>query len=570
MLGKRVKWENSKCIVRHGFLLMLLLWGTVEVGYGQDQVRKYATRQVNRSIALLGLGGSIDNPTHVVDQNPQTASTLQFLVGALGLTYAEQVVDFNPNPEATTAYLPTLPAGTPITLKLSLPRELLGVLTGVIIQPITDLNYEGGLFGAGWNYTNVGSPVPNTNLLALLSGAGESEITITPNVAYQGVRVRLTSALGLSGSMGFFHAYVMEDSPQPLDCEERNTPIDVLSGTRSTGLSLLTSLGGVTNPYNAINGNVTDYATMNVGVGALNTIYLNTIFETASLPGQRVRVILEDPGGLLNLTLLSSFTIQPYLRDQPVGPPLAASSPLLNLRLLPGTNKFELAYNIDQVFDRVELRFDNTVTALTSLRVYEVSRLPRIMLIEDPSMLSDSLTNCGQVDLSKAIANYQPDHYDYRYYTVANGGTALPSSLVSTSGTYYIEAVDPVTGCASERVEVSATVFALPEITLSAIPAICEGEVTAVIAYSNIQNGANEYRIEWDDNAVDFTDVPYTVLPSSPISISIPASATIGEYTGVLKVRNTETGCESDGYPITVTVLPLPGKPHLTISDVIN
>src|SRR5690606_6780684 len=304
--------------------------------------------------------------------------------------------------------------------------------------------------------------------------------------------------------------------------------------------------------------------------GALNTIYLNTIFETASVPGQRLRVILEDPGGLLDLGLLSSFTIQPYLRDQPAGPPLAASSPLLNLRLLPGTNKFELAYDIDEVFDRVELRFENTVTALTSLRVYEVSRLPRIMLIEDLDMLSDSLTNCGQVDLSKAIANYQPDHYDYRYYTVADGGTALPSSLVSTSGTYYIEAVDPVTGCASERVPVTATVIALPEITLSAIPAICEGEVTAVVAYSNIQNGANEYSIEWDNNALDFTDVPYTVLASSPITISIPASATIGEYMGIFKVRNTETGCESHGYPITVPVLPLPGKPHLTISDVIN
>lgn len=560
MLGERVKWGNSKRIVRHGFLLMLLLWGTVEMGYGQDQVRKYATRQ--RVFTGL-LGGTAQNPTHVIDQNPRTSSTLQIGLGALYLMYTEQVVDFNPDPAATNATnSPTFPAGTPITLKLSFPRELLGLLTGVVIQPITNLSNS--------SYTNVGSPITNANLLALLSGAGESEITITPNVAYQGVRVRLTSALGLGISIDFFHAYVMEDSPQPLDCEARDNPIDVLSGTRSAGLSLLTSLGGVTNPYNAINDTLTDYATMVVGVGALNTIYLNTIFETASVPGQKVRVILEDPGGLLNLTLLSSFTIQPYLRDQLAGPPLAASSPLLNLRLLPGTNKFELAYNIDEEFDRVELRFDNTVAALTSLRVYEVSRLPRIMLIEDPSMLSDSLTNCGQVDLSAAIANYQPDHYDYRYYTVANGGTALDSSVVTSSGTYYIEAIDPVTGCASERVPVTATVIALPEITLSAIPAICEGEVTAVIAYSNIQNGANEYSIEWDNSAVDFTDVSYTVLPSGPISISVPASATIGEYTGIFKIRNTETGCESDGYPITVTVLPLPGKPHLTISDVIN
>lgn len=566
MLWVCAMWWNSICIVKHGVLLTLLLWGAVEMGYGQNQVRKYATRQ--RVLTGL-LGGTAQNPTNVIDQNPRTASTLQVALGALNLMYTEQVVDFNPDPAATNASnSPNFPAGTPITLKLSLPREILGLATSIVIQPITDLRNAGGL--TGWTYNDdVGSPVTDANLLALLSGAGESEITITPDVPFQGVRVRLTSALGLGININFFHAYVTESGPV-LDCEERNTPIDVLSGTRSAGLSLLTSLGGVTDSYNVINGNITDYATMAGGVGALNTIYLNTIFETASIPGQKVRVILEDPGGLLNLTLLSSFSIQPYLRDQPAGPPLEASSPLLNLRLLPGTNKYELAYNIDEVFDRVELCFDNTVTALTSLRVYEVSRLPRIMLIEDPSMLSDSLTNCGEVDLSKAIANYQLDHYDYRYYTVPSGGMALGSSVVSSSGTYYIEAVDPVTGCVSERVPVTANANVLPEITLLAIPAICEGEVTAVIGYSNLQNGANEYSIAWDDNASGFTDVSYTAFSTSSIAISVPASATIGEYTGILKVRNTETGCESDGYPITIAILPFPGKPHLTISDVIN
>src|SRR5690606_24751862 len=193
-----------------------------------------------------------------------------------------------------------------------------------------------------------------------------------------------------------------------------------------------------------------------------------------------------------------------------------------------------------------------------------------MVTIYDNPELQNSLTGCGEVDLSDAIANYQPELYTYNYYTVSSGGTALETSIVTASGDYYIEAVDPVTGCASERVPVTANVIALPEITLSAIPPICEGEITAVIEYSNIQNGANEYSIEWDNIAVDFTDVPYTVLSSSPITISIPASATIGEYMGIFKVRNTETGCESHGYPITVTVLPLPGKPHLTISDVIN
>lgn len=547
--------------------LTVLVLGMAEQGYGQDKVRRYATRQHDFSESLVGLGGRVDNPLNVVDGNPRTASTLAFVLGALGLTYAEQVVDFNPNPDATNANgSPTFPAGTPITVKLSLPSQLLGVLTGVEIQPITNLRRD-GLFPT-WKRDAVGSIISGASLLSLLSGAGESEITIVPNVPYQGIRVRLTSALGLSGSADFFHAYVMEDAAEPLNCEERDNVIDVLSGTRSTGLDLLTVLGGVVNPYQAVNGNLDEYALMTVGVGALNTVYLNTIFETPSTPGQKLRVVLESPNGLLNLELLSAFTIQPYLRDQPVGLPLEATSPLLSLRLLPGTTKYELAYEMPDVFDRVELRFDNTLAALTSLRVYEVSRSARVMTVEDPTELADLLTDCGEVDLSNAIANYQPDHFVYNYYTVATGGSPLPSSFVSSSGTYYIEAVDPVTGCASARVSVSATITPLPEISLSAISAVCEGDIGASLGFSNVLNGANEYRIEWAGNPEGFENLPYTALPSDgQLWISIPVSAVMGEYHGTLTVRNTETGCESVGHPITVTVLPKPRRAQVSISD---
>ncbi|WP_211657650.1 Ig-like domain-containing protein [Parapedobacter composti] len=112
---------------------------------------------------------------------------------------------------------------------------------------------------------------------------------------------------------------------------------------------------------------------------------------------------------------------------------------------------------------------------MTSLRVYEVSRLPRVSLIEDASELAEILTGCGSVDLVGAITNYQPDYYDYHYYSVPTGGTPLGTSVVTTGGTYYIEAVDKVTGCISPRVAVTATVNAYPEITFN-------GPTTYVIA----------------------------------------------------------------------------------------
>src|SRR5690606_7728056 len=139
----------------------------------------------------------------------------------------------------------------------------------------------------------------DASLLNLLSGTGTFEITFTPTGDYQGVYLSLQSVgLGLGLSADFFHAYIYENYTYA-DCEEKHQPIDVLSGTRSAAIGALTSLGGVTNPYNVINADYTDYATMNVGVGALNTIYLNTIFPTPSDPGQVVRVVVEEPGALL-------------------------------------------------------------------------------------------------------------------------------------------------------------------------------------------------------------------------------------------------------------------------------
>lgn len=566
MLNYRIKISGLFKVSINLALFAIFFLGMAELGFGQEK-RRYATRQIDFSKStLLGLGGSVINPNNSVNGDPKTAAKLNYLLGAGDLLYAEQAVDFNPNPSATNnSDSPTFPAGTPITIKLALPQQLLGVLTGVIIQPITNLRDAGWL--TGWTYDDVGTTYTVATLLGLLSGAGESEITIAPNVSYQGIRIRLTSALGLSGSMDFFHAYVMESGPE-LDCTEKNTPIDVLSGARSADLDLLSSFGDVTDPYNAINGNLNDHATMTVGVGALNTIYLNTIFPTPSEAGQRVRILLEDPGGLLNLGLLSSFKIQPMLGSVAAGPQLEANSSLLSLRLLPGTTKYELAYTVNEVFDRIEIRLDNTVTALTSLKVYDVSRAPGIILIDNPS---EALNGCGQVDLNNAIANYQPDHYTYNYYTTASGGTPLASSLITTSGNYYIEAVDPVTGCASPRVMVTVAINPIPTLTLSPETSICIEDNSAMLNYSNVTNGGNQYKITWNEEISGLNNVEYTAFPSSgPIIISGLNSITDGNYNGTLTIRNTSTGCESEPYNFKLKVLPTPGRAQMTIQSTSN
>src|SRR5690606_36607904 len=71
------KWENSIRIVRHGFLLMLLLWGTVETGYGQT--RTYLTGQKTGKLTPVP-GISLGTGSADISE-PMTRHLLSFYYG---------------------------------------------------------------------------------------------------------------------------------------------------------------------------------------------------------------------------------------------------------------------------------------------------------------------------------------------------------------------------------------------------------------------------------------------------------------------------------------------------------
>ncbi|SFW67062.1 hypothetical protein SAMN02927921_03157, partial [Sinomicrobium oceani] len=422
---------------------ILVLWSlsvlSFDSAYGQDMVRNYASAQQSGS---GGLGvASVSNPSNAVDGDPFTYSVLNPVL----LSSAWQQL----------SYGTTKVAGTNSYIKIGFGDDLLSLLGDINIQA-----YNNG--------SPVGTSVTLGSLLTLVSGSGSEEIVFQPvnsggtPVAYDAVRITSSAVLSADTGLRVYHTYVMEDAGVSLACEEKNSAVDVLSGV--TG-AVLSGLVTVTNPSNAI-GDPDVYSTMSVAVGALNTAYLTTIFQSPSEANQVVRIVLEQPGSLLELGLLSGFTIQPYLGSTAVGSPIVGDSNLITARLLGGSDKYELVLPVTGSFDRVQIELSNTVTALTDIRIYEVSRLPRVDLLDEPE-LSDVLEACGQVALSSAVGNYEPDYYDYFYYTSSTGGTALATSSVTTSGTYYIEAVDKVTGCISDRVAVNAVVNPFPEISFN-------------------------------------------------------------------------------------------------------
>jgi len=448
------------------FIAFILLLGLVQVGYGQSLITKkrtYAnfqgTYETGINLALVLVTGTVSNASNATNGNVKSYSTLNVPVGVAGVLTATQYLEFTTNGQHTNRIL--IDANTAVTLKITFPKEILGLLSGIEIGSFTELkSVNAGLVNrAGYRADNHNPIVSGSSLLSLINGAGEFEITIMPNQSFNGVYMKLLgNGLSVALTNNFFHAYILENGS--VSCIERDKAIDKLSGVRAGGINLLNATGSVTNPWGVVDGS--GPMTLNLGTQVLSEVFHTTIFNTASRPNQVAKVVIQNPGGgLLNLNLLTGLKIQPFLGNTPVGTPINESQ-VLSLRLLPGPEgKNELMVPVAGSFDRIEIKMGGVAGALGSLIVHEVSRTFDPFLYPAHE-LDEKLMQCESVDLKEAILNYQPMNYDYNYYTVVSGGVPMSNSIVTESGTYYIEAVDKISGCSSARIAVEANVLPLP------------------------------------------------------------------------------------------------------------
>jgi gliding motility-associated-like protein len=112
-------------------------------------------------------------------------------------------------------------------------------------------------------------------------------------------------------------------------------------------------------------------------------------------------------------------------------------------------------------------------------------------------------------------------------------------------------------GCIASSTEFDVTVSIIPAVTPGVMPSVCSGSTNAFLTYNGTSGTPDRYSIDFDSaaEAAGFIDVPNTtVLPASPINLYIPAAAQPGVYSGLLRVIISSTGCESEPYPITVTI----------------
>src|SRR5690606_21355793 len=162
----------------------------------------------------------------------------------------------------------------------------------ITVQPI-----NGAQANSNGGGNEVGTAVAILDIVGLFAGEDLIEFIVTPNVAYEGLKIRLSPASGVLGlgvlaTSEVYESYYLQSVSGPLACDQ---PVDVLYG--ATG-SVGSILNPVENPYNAFDNNPSTYAELHATVSVVdNRTHITGIFPGSTTAGDSIRIIVQDPGG---------------------------------------------------------------------------------------------------------------------------------------------------------------------------------------------------------------------------------------------------------------------------------
>lgn len=202
-----------------------------------------------------------------------------------------------------------------------------------------------------------------------------------------------------------------------------------------------------------------------------------------------------------------------------------------------------------------------------------INPIPAITLGQEPrvcrGVTASALTYSG--------ATGAPDQYKIDFDAVAMGEgfanvtyTALTPGSVSIAvpataapGVYNatITIKNSSTTCSPAPYSFTVTIDSIPTINLAAtVYNVCQGATIADVTYLGTEGSPNQYKLTFDAAAKSegFTDVPFTALPNSPITVDIPFGAFSKPYNVSIAMK-TPFGCVSNpatAFKITINDYP--------------
>lgn len=516
----------------------ICLLASIINAFGQ---RNYATTQHNGTNGLC-LVCSVADAASAADGNVQTNSTLNVSVGIGAQTYQELIFPASGK----------VPANTPVTVKLGSGDNLLNLtlLGGVLLQAYNE-------------NTPVGTPVAASTLVSALSNNNQTEVSITPNATYDRLRVTLDGGLlGVTSSIYVYDAFYNSAGPSPC-----NIAVDELHGISSALLGLGLNVGGVVNPQQAIDGDINTASTLNAGVGLAGAYTQQTvIFQNPSVQGDSVKLTMALPQALIDAGVLANISVQTYNGNTSNNDTQNLSGGLLTVRLLDlnGTRrKVTVTYAPTAVFDRIQVRLGGGIaSALSSLDLYEVQRVIPSPVIKYNNVVTNSVQICSGT-AAALVANSVPNT-TFNWYTVPTGGSTVGTGAtfttpqLTTTTTYYVEAVR--TGCtdASARTKVVVNVNTVPVAPTVTNPdiTICQGSTATFAVQAIVGVTINWYTAATGGTPV-FTGDSFTTGPLSATATYYAEASTGGGQC----ISTSRTS-------VTATVSTPPDVPTLTAANV--
>ena len=511
--------------------------------------RVYANTELSGTI----ITGAVTSGPLAVDNDPSTYSTITTGLGVLGIGTTWQNLQWPT----------TIAKGTPVTVKLGLQNSLIAVGQSISVVG-TKRDGSNNPIDIGTLQSVSGS------LLNLLPGQNSFEYTFVPSNTsgvqdYDGIRVQLGSILSVAQNINVYDAYYKKQVTQ-IACGQGDIE-DIFSGVKDLGVGALTATVGVSNPWNIADGDVATYATMFSGAGVLAAAELTTTFRTPSMVGDSLRITISKPGTLLNLNLLTGFTIQLYSGNIAVGAPIQNTSSLLTLKLLAGdTMAMTIVAPQTQPYDKVVITFGGVASVLDQLRVHTIDRVTNTQVTGgDPD---NKITVCPGATITLAVP--PKSCADYAWYDTPIGGTpltsgqtyTLPATLAAGTYKYYIQPIRY--GCAAlERGEVTVVVrattpaAAIANVTINGGPGtiICSetGTVTLDAVLNGVPTLTNPIYYWYSFNGTTSQLIAGETTPKLIINGLAPGTYTY--YVGVSADEYCETA-PADRKQVTFTILP--------------
>ncbi|SEA87163.1 gliding motility-associated C-terminal domain-containing protein [Pedobacter hartonius] len=241
----------------------------------------------------------------------------------------------------------------------------------------------------------------------------------------------------------------------------------------------------IQNPGNSTDADPNNFTEIRLTVGAASTAYQRLIFQRAGIATDSIRVDLETPTGLIDLSVLNGITIN-VMNGNTVVRSYPLNNSLVNLSLLTG-NRFKATVAATAAYDRVEVSYSPLVVALTSLNIYGAQ-----VILPNPTIVSGNQTICSGSTASLSATALGGT--TLTWYSAATGGSVLQTGgtyttpALTAATTYYIEVSS--NGCANPvRVPVTVTVTpAVANPVLAAVAPVCAGS-PAVLSVANPQAG---------------------------------------------------------------------------------